>query len=54
MEALLGPKTEEDLKPPEKKTKAKAPPKVGVLRRGGEEHGRDAATGVEGCFQVFG
>ena len=28
VEALLGPKTEEDLKPPEKKPKAKAPPKV--------------------------
>ena len=25
---LLGPKTEEDLKPPEKKPKAKVPPKV--------------------------
>ena len=30
VEALLSPKTEEDLKPPEKKAKAKAPPKVGV------------------------
>ena len=29
VEALLGPKTEADLKPPEKKPKAKAPPKVG-------------------------
>lgn len=30
VEALLGPKTEEDLKPPEKKPKAKAPPKVSI------------------------
>ena len=28
VEVLLGPKTEEDMKPPEKKPKAKAPPKV--------------------------
>ena len=28
VEALLGPKTEADLKPPEKKPKVKAPPKV--------------------------